>query len=81
MDTHLYGMPDWKPSPGDNFTVHTGFEDIFKRSWFVVHKPTSPSEEHTALVAIEEGVNEWRGFWTYNPETVKQIDRFLQKPL
>lgn len=73
VDVHLYGAPGWNPPPGSSITVHAGYQRERLDSWFVVFR--SPSdEEAAALVAVEEGANDWYGCWTTNRSVVEEID-------
>ncbi|WP_435129414.1 DICT sensory domain-containing protein [Halobaculum sp. D14] len=41
VDVHLYGVPDWTPPPELGVTMHGGYDEDFRDSWFVVHR-TAP---------------------------------------
>jgi hypothetical protein len=34
-----------------------------------------------ALLALEDGPNEWSGFWTYRPEQVTALDDYITRRL
>jgi hypothetical protein len=80
-DTHVYGMPDWTPPPEFDVTMHGGWDGDFRNSWFVLHVPEADSLPHAALVAIEIESRTWRGFWTYDTETVHEINRHIERTL
>lgn len=80
-DTHIYGMPDWTPPPEFEVTMHGGWDGDFRDSWFVVHVPAADSLPHAALVAIEVEPRTWRGIWTYDTETVQEINRHIERRL
>lgn len=82
VDLHLYGVPDSCPDELDGATIHAGWDEQYRDSWFVVFTPPSDREkEAAALVAVETSNNVWRSRWTYNRERVNAIrhriiDRF-----
>ena len=81
VDVHLYGMPDWTPPPEYDVTIHGGWGPDFRDSWFVVHVPDDRSQSHAALVAIENESRTWNGFWTYDTETVREINQYIEREL
>jgi hypothetical protein len=82
IDVHLYGVPDVRPTGLDGATIHTGWDERYRKSWFVVFGPPSGAQaEPAALVAVEVDENVWRSRWTYDPDRVTEIqerivDRF-----
>ena len=81
VDVHAYGAPGWEPSPQSTITIHAGYERDFLESWFVVYTPPAGGDEHVALLALEEGPNEWTGFWTYRPSLVTDINEYIVRQL
>lgn len=83
VDVHLYGRPDWTQSPGFPVTVHGGYKEDFRNSWFVVHRPAEDEPEHSgaALVAIEVDPGVWDGFWTYDDDLVEDIAEYIRRYL
>jgi hypothetical protein len=81
VDTHVYGIPDWTPPPEYGLTLHGGWGQEFRDSWFVVYVPDTPSKPHTALLAIEDEPNTWDAFWTYDPDTVRDINQYIEREL
>ncbi|TKX84410.1 histidine kinase [Halorubrum sp. SS5] len=81
VDVHVYGVPDWTPPPEYELTIHGGWGQEFRDSWFVVFIPDSPSAPHTALLALEDEQNTWDAFWTYDPDTVREINRYIEQEL
>ncbi|MDZ7701003.1 MAG: histidine kinase [Halobacteriales archaeon] len=78
LDVHVYGVPDAEPSLG--LTVHGEDVPEIRDSWFVVYSHPSEPERSAALLALladDEGANEWRGFWTYDSERVAEIEEYL----
>ncbi|WP_338418625.1 hypothetical protein [Haloplanus aerogenes] len=76
IDVHVYGVPDSNPEKLD-VTVHRGTSDEYRSSWCVVFQP--PDDGGAALLANQQEPNRWRGFWTYDPETVTQVDGYLDR--
>lgn len=81
VDVHVYGIPDWTPPPEYELTIHGGWGQDFRNSWFVVFVPDTPSAPHTALLAIEDEPNIWDAFWTHNPDVVQEINRYIEREL
>ncbi|WP_281194678.1 DICT sensory domain-containing protein [Halorubrum sp. F4] len=87
VDVHVYGVDDADPAGELPVTVHTGTSYPYRRSWFVVFTPPEGSDaesgdrpgtgDHAALVALEDEPNVWDGFWTFRPELVGRIDRYI----
>lgn len=81
VDVHVYGRPGWVKPDSMDLTVHTGTSEDYRHSWCVVFNPAREEDTAAALVAVETGPNEWRGMWTYDPERVHRIDRYLDERL
>ena len=81
VDVHVYGTPGWVPPPESTITIHAGYEQDFVESWFVVYAPPEGEDGHVALLALEDGPNEWSGFWTYRPEQVTALDDYITRRL
>jgi hypothetical protein len=79
---HVYGVGDHIPDDLP-VTVHTGTSFAYRKSWFVVFTPPESADdaEHAALVALEDDKNVWDGFWTFRPELVRDIDRYIEMEL
>ncbi|QHS17830.1 DICT sensory domain-containing protein [Halopenitus persicus] len=94
-DVHVYGIADWDPAAELPVTVHDGTSEEYRRSWFVVFRPSGASRDGAvagdsgsesapgpaALVALEDERNVWDGFWTYRPDLVAEIDEHLRRAL
>ncbi|MDG5777793.1 DICT sensory domain-containing protein [Haloarculaceae archaeon H-GB2-1] len=80
VDVHVYGIGDWTPSDAP-YAIHTGEEDEYRHTWFVVHDPGRESAPHAALVAYETEPNVWKGMWTHRPALVDRIDRYVASSL
>lgn len=79
VDVHVYGIPDWTPPVGFDVTSHGAYTEELRDTWFVVYTPPEEGGEYAALVAIETSPREWEGFWTYRPELVKDINRYIER--
>ena len=81
VDVHLYGVGDTNPAESLPATVHTGTSYPYRRSWFVVFRSPAGSDtaDHAALLALEDEPNVWDGFWTFRPELVDRIERYIAK--
>jgi hypothetical protein len=81
-DVHVYGRPDWTPSPEFPVVAHGGYTFDFRSSWFVVHSPPPDSErDPAALLAIELDEGRWDGFWTYDETFVDEFTAYIQATL
>jgi len=86
VGTHVYGIPDWQPPPEFEVITHGGYTEPFRRSWFVVYTPPDDEdigldEAHLALLALETGPREWRGFWTFDETLVSDLDAYIATTL
>ncbi|WP_096393765.1 DICT sensory domain-containing protein [Halorubrum trapanicum] len=78
VDVHVYGVGDADSLSGLPITVHTGTSYPYQRSWFVVFTPPDGGDgDHVALLALEDEPNVWDGFWTFRPELVTRIERYI----
>ena len=83
-DVHIYGRPDWVPSPNFPVTMHGGYKSDFRNSWFVLYNP--PAErvdefDSAVLVAVERDPGVWRAFWTYRREVVEDVAEYVRTNL
>jgi hypothetical protein len=79
LDVHLYGEADWRPSRVLDVTMHAGRSSDFRDSWFVVYRPPGGGEGSVALLAIETEDDHWTGFWTFDPDRVRAINRYIER--
>ncbi|MFD1569901.1 DICT sensory domain-containing protein [Halorubrum laminariae] len=78
VDVHVYGVGDVDRLSTLPITVHTGTSYPYRRSWFVVFTPPDGTDgDHVALLALEDEPNVWDGFWTFRPELVTRIERYI----
>ncbi|MFC7079932.1 DICT sensory domain-containing protein [Halorussus caseinilyticus] len=80
LDVHVYGEPDWSPDvPGT--TVHAEESEELGAFWFVVFDGGDDDRQACALVAeeVQPDSDFFRGFWTYDPELVADIDEYLRE--
>lgn len=78
VDVHVYGVGDATVTEGPGFTAHTGDHHGYRTAWCVAFVPDGAEAEPMALIALETGHNEWRGMWTFDPETVRRVDAILE---
>ncbi|WP_336134923.1 DICT sensory domain-containing protein [Natronomonas amylolytica] len=76
VETHIYGLPDITYER-DGLDIHTGTDEEYQRSWFVVYTPDGSDADPAALVAIETGPNIWEAMWTYEPGQVGNIQQHI----
>lgn len=84
VDVHIYGQPNWRPSPDFPVTIHGGYKRDFRESWFVVYTPPEDRGDEfdkAALVAIEDEPRRWDGFFTYQPDLVDDVARHIRQNL
>ncbi|WP_200531511.1 hypothetical protein [Halorubrum sp. LN27] len=95
VDTHLYGIPDDFPRDLDA-VIHGGDTRDFTDSWFVVYRPpegpqsidVDPGtdlkrgiEGGVGLLAVEIEPRTWRGLWTFDPDRVQSVNRYIERNL
>ncbi|MGQ3330241.1 hypothetical protein [Halorubrum sp. FL23] len=95
VDTHLYGIPDDLPRDL-GAVIHGGDTPDFTDSWFVVYRPpegpqsidADPGsdlkegiENGVGLLAIETEPRVWRGLWTFDPDRVQSVNRYIERNL
>lgn len=95
VDTHLYGVPDDLPRDLDA-VIHGGDTRDFTDSWFVVYRPpegpqsldADPGtdlkrgiENGVSLLAVEVEPRVWRGLWTFEPDRVRSVNRYIERNL
>jgi hypothetical protein len=80
VDTHVYGIPNWTPSTRSDLTIHGGYDQDFRESWFVVFTDDAVDDD-AALLAIETEPNVWEGFWTYDTDEIDDINRYIEREL
>lgn len=78
VDVHVYGThgEDWLGDELPGLSVTIADTEEYRRSWFVVHTPES-GDGGSAFVAWETGPNVWQGGWTYDPDHVDRIHRYV----
>jgi len=83
VDVHVYGLPDWTPPVELSVTMHGGYDDTFRRTWFVLFVPPDGpgAPESMALVARETRPRRWEAFWTTDGEFVGDVNRHVERTL
>jgi DICT domain-containing protein len=77
LTTHVYGVPNWEPPAEMGLEVHGVTSPEITDHWFVVHRTDDAAG--VAMVAVVTEGNEWRGFWTFDPDDIRTIDRYIQQ--
>lgn len=72
LDVHVFGEPDWGPPEIQGVTLHATDDSEITRVWFVVYDGDAPLDD-CALLAEEREPGLFHGFWTYDPERVRDI--------
>jgi DICT domain-containing protein len=75
VETHVYGVPDWEPPAELGLNCHEVVDDEIRESWVVVYRTGAPQD--AAMVAVETGRNTWDGYWTFDPDEVRAVDRYI----
>lgn len=82
VDVHVYGRPDWTPSPAFPVVAHGSYTEDFRSSWFVVHIPPVDADRGpAALLAIERDDGLWEGLWTYDELFVEELTTYIRANL
>jgi DICT domain-containing protein len=55
VDVHVYGVPDSTPSEDWSGTVHGGYSEPYRRSWFVVFRPPWLTDQPETERQVEAG--------------------------
>ena len=77
LTVEVYGVPDRDPPELPGITVHETTDDEIKQCWFVVHQ--IEGESSAALLAKQTGPTEWQGFWTFNADKIRSLDRYIRR--
>ncbi|WP_435175199.1 DICT sensory domain-containing protein [Halorussus sp. AFM4] len=79
LDVHVYGLPDAEPELADA-AVHAVDADEIASHWFVVFDGGGDDRQACALLAeqVDDDPRSFRGFWTYDPGTVADVDEYLR---
>jgi hypothetical protein len=77
VDVHAYGVPDSIPTGIERITIHAGRTERYRRSWFVVLSAPNGRVEPAGLLAVEIDPNVWRATWTYDPDKISEIRRWI----
>jgi hypothetical protein len=83
-DVHIYGQPDWVPSPKFEVTMHGGYKKDFRRSWFVLYNPPPGNQDRydsAVLVAVEQDPGVWKAFWTYRRGVIEDVGAYIRQNL
>ena len=75
VETHVYGVPDWEPPAELGVNCHEVVDDEIRESWVVVYR--TETAQSVAMVAIKTGRNTWDGYWTFDTDEIRAIDRYI----
>ncbi|NHN59498.1 MULTISPECIES: DICT sensory domain-containing protein [Halorussus] len=80
LDVHVYGRPDADPDL-PRATIHGDDAEEIASHWFVVFDGGGDDRQACALLAEEvaDDPRSFRGFWTYDPGTVADVDGYLRE--
>lgn len=80
LDVHVYGRPDADPDL-PRATIHGDDAEEIASHWFVVFDGGGDDRQACALLAEEvaDDPRSFRGFWTYDPETVADLAGYLRE--
>ncbi len=73
VSVHTYGIPDVTPPDLGTAEVHAVRTAEIADTWFVVFDGGGHEAQKSALLAQERDVNEFYGFWTYDPGLVDTV--------
>lgn len=77
LAVHVYGVPDWVPPREVGVTVHGGYGEEFRSSWFVIFTPDA-AVDPAAMVAVQTRPDVWDGFWTRRPGLVDDVNSYVE---
>lgn len=81
LDVHVYVTTDWAAEVpvAEGLTIHTPDAEEIGAFWFVAFDGGDEPEQACALLAAErdDEPGRYRGFWTYDRETVADLDAYL----
>lgn len=77
LDVHVYGIPDWDPPETLGVTIHGVSDEEIARNWFVIYE--GDDRPGVAMLAVEVGPNEWRGFWTVDQNEIGRINQYVRQ--
>jgi len=77
IDVHVYGYPNWNPPSEMGLTVHPVRDDEIRNTWFVIHATDTGTDR--AMLAVKDGSNTWRGYWTSSAPEIRAIDEYISQ--
>jgi DICT domain-containing protein len=81
VDVHVYGVPNWVPPESFPGVIHAGYFGEFRTSWFVVYHAEDDDRRVAALAADRVDDNEWEALWTFDPDRVRTLNRYIERRL
>lgn len=80
LDVHLYADGAWDAPDVEGASVHTTTDGELGRYWFVAFDDGDRCDDTTqacALLAEEHRPGSYAGYWTYDPEWVRDLTDYL----
>lgn len=77
LAVHVYGVPDWEPPTELGLVSHGVGDAELRKSWFVVHRGDTGHD--VAMLAIKTKPNTWEGYWTFDTDDIRDIDRYISR--
>lgn len=80
LSVHAYAAPVEGASPPnhDHYALHVEPAAEIRETWFVVYDGGGIDENKCALLAEERDERSFYGFWSYDPDTVEYLLRYLR---
>jgi DICT domain-containing protein len=78
LSVHAYVYPSGTVPRVDRFLLHLARTEEIELSWFVVYDGNGIDDYKCALLAEEDPLGGFSGFWTYDPSTVDYLVNYLQ---
>ena len=77
LDVHVYGIPNWDPPETLGVTIHGVSDEEIAQNWFVIYE--GDDRPGVAMLAVEVGMNEWHGFWTFDQDEIGRISQYVRQ--
>lgn len=77
LETHVYGIADSTPPPELGLTVHPVTDDEITNHWFVVYR--AEDARSAAMVARKVDSCTWNGYWTFDDDDIRAIERYVTR--
>ena len=77
LEVNVYGLPNADPIEHPGIDLHGIENDEIRDSWFVLFTSDRADAREAALVAYERDTELWDGFWTFEPQLVAAVERYI----